>query len=98
MKTSSTKPKSFFCVCRLFFVIIIRQRSEDEKNNLEIRIAETRKERDTSQNDCEELKVQLRLAEDRSENLQVDLQETSFKLKESTVAIFTFELSLTGLF
>jgi hypothetical protein len=50
---------------------------------LEIRISETRKERDSSQNDCEELKVQLRLAEDRSENLQSDLQETSFKLKES---------------
>lgn len=65
-------------LCHLF-----RQRSEDEKNSLEIRISETRKERDSSQNDCEELKVQLRLAEDRSENLQSDLQETSFKLKES---------------
>jgi rootletin len=62
--------------------VFFRQKSEDEKNHLEARIAETKKERDSAQNDCEELRVQLHLAEDRCENLQTDLQETSFKLKE----------------
>jgi len=69
-------------------ILISRQKSEDEKNHLETRIAETRKERDSAQSDCEELKVQLHLAEDRSENLQTDLQETSFKLKEGRYFYF----------
>ncbi|XP_059488079.1 rootletin [Neocloeon triangulifer] len=60
----------------------LKQRTEDEKNHMEARIAETRKERDSVQHDCDELKVQLHLIEDRSENLQTELHETNFKLKE----------------
>ena len=43
---------------------------------------EARKERDILQQECEELKVQLHLAEDRFDSTQTQLQETSRKLKE----------------
>ncbi|XP_065332594.1 rootletin [Cloeon dipterum] len=60
----------------------LKQRTEDEKNHMEARISETKKERDSAQSECDEIRVQLHLVEDRSENLQSELQETNFKLKE----------------
>jgi hypothetical protein len=62
------------CNCRL--------RTEEERNRLEGMIDEVRKERDVIQQECEELKVQLHLAEDRLDASQNQLQEITHKLKE----------------
>jgi uncharacterized protein (DUF3084 family) len=62
------------CECRL--------KAEEERNRLEGMIEEVRKERDVIQQDCEELKVQLHLAEDRLDVNQNQLQEITHKLKE----------------
>lgn len=60
----------------------VRARSEDERNALEIRIADTQKERDHAQLQVQEAKVQLHLYEDRVDDLSNQLQEAQRKLKE----------------
>jgi rootletin len=57
-------------------------KAEEERNRLEGRIEEVRKERDVIQQESEELKVQLHLTEDRLDANQNQLQETTHKLKE----------------
>jgi len=59
-----------------------RLKAEEERNRLEGMIDEVRKERDLIQQDSEELKVQLHLAEDRLDANQNQLQEITHKLKE----------------
>lgn len=59
-----------------------RLKAEEERNRLEGMIDEVRKERDVIQQECEELKVQLHLAEDRLDANQNQLQEITHKLKE----------------
>ncbi|KAG8232603.1 hypothetical protein J437_LFUL010724, partial [Ladona fulva] len=56
--------------------------SEDEKARLDNKYDDIRKERDAVQSECEELKVQLHLAEDRHDGVQTQLHDTSRKLKE----------------
>lgn len=63
-----------FCKCRV--------KSEDTKDKLEIEVQEVRKERDMQIQECEELKVQLHLAEDRLENIHQQLHDTVRKLKD----------------
>lgn len=61
---------------------MFRTRSEDEKAALELRIAETQKERDSTQIEVQEAKVQLHLCEDKIDDLNNQLQDTVRKLKE----------------
>lgn len=69
-----------------WFIIVAdcdrRLKAEEERNRLEGMIAEVRKERDVMQQESEELKVQLHLAEDRLDVNQNQLQEITHKLKE----------------
>ena len=69
-----------------WFIIVAdcnhRLKAEEERNRLEGMIDEVRKERDVIQQECEELKVQLHLAEDRLDANQNQLQEVTHKLKE----------------
>jgi uncharacterized coiled-coil DUF342 family protein len=69
-----------------WFIIVAdcnhRLKAEEESNRLEGKIDEVRKERDVMQQECEELKVQLHLAENRLDANQNQLQETTHKLKE----------------
>lgn len=55
---------------------------EDEIRKLEQRIEEIRGERDSVQQEMENIKIQLHLAEDKSDNLNNQLHETLRKLKE----------------
>lgn len=57
-------------------------KAEEEKARLEGKMEEVHKERDAAQQECEELKVQLHLTEDRLDANQSQLQETTHKLKE----------------
>jgi rootletin len=66
----------------LWVIVICRLKAEEERNRLEGKLEEVRKERDVMQQECEELKVQLHLAEDRLDAHQSQLQETTRKLKE----------------
>jgi septal ring factor EnvC (AmiA/AmiB activator) len=59
-----------------------RLKAEEERSRLEGMIEEVRKERDVIQQECEELKVQLHLAEDRLDVNHNQLQEITHKLKE----------------
>lgn len=61
----------------------MRIKMEEEKVRLETKLEEIRAERDAGQQECEELKVQLHLLEDRNDSLQNQLQETTRRLKES---------------
>jgi septal ring factor EnvC (AmiA/AmiB activator) len=63
-------------------IVICRLKAEEERNQLEGKLEEVHKERDVVQQECEELKVQLHLAEDRFDANQNHLQETTRKLKE----------------
>jgi uncharacterized protein involved in exopolysaccharide biosynthesis len=65
-------------------------KAEEEKSRLEGKIEEVRKERDTVQQECEELKVQLHLTEDRLDANQNQLQETTHKLKEGILWCIIF--------
>ncbi|XP_058060907.1 rootletin isoform X1 [Anopheles bellator] len=60
-----------------------RIRAEEELNRLEVVAGALREEKDTLIKDGEELKVQLRLSEDRCDSLNHQLQDTQRKLKES---------------
>lgn len=57
-------------------------KAEEEKLKLELKLEETRNERETAMKDVEELHVQLHMTEDRVDELQNQLQETNRKLKE----------------
>ena len=60
-----------------------RCKAEEDRARFDARAEELLKERDGSQQECEELKVQLSLSEDRVDQVQGQLQETLRKLKES---------------
>lgn len=57
-------------------------RAEEDKLRLEIKIEEINNERDNAIKDIEELQVQLHMSEDKVDELQNHLQETSRKLRE----------------
>lgn len=63
--------------------IIRRIKTEDEKQRLENEMEGVKKDRDCYMKQCEELKVELSLSEDRYENIKIQLAETNHKLKES---------------
>jgi rootletin len=69
-----------------WFIIVAdcnhRLKAEEERNRLDGMIDEVRKERDVIQQECEELKLQLHLSEDRLDANQNQLQEITHKLKE----------------
>ena len=67
-----------------------RIRTEEEKSSLEGHIQELCKERDAEIQNCEELKLQLHLAEDKVDSLQSQLQDTAHRLKESLYSIFSY--------
>ncbi|XP_073992313.1 ciliary rootlet coiled-coil, rootletin isoform X3 [Rhodnius prolixus] len=60
----------------------LRVRSEEEKGMLENRWQEVCKERDSETQHCEDLKLQLHLAEDKVDALQVQLNDTTHRLKD----------------
>lgn len=60
-----------------------KMRLEEQISKLEIGLNSTKIERDTAQGDVDALKVQLRMAEDKAEGINGQLQETIRKLKES---------------
>ncbi|ERL93851.1 hypothetical protein D910_11137 [Dendroctonus ponderosae] len=66
-----------------------KTRSEEEKTALQQKIEEIRIERDNAQNEAENLKVQLHLCEDKSESVSNLLHETTRKLKEGKLRLFT---------
>lgn len=55
---------------------------DEEKMRLQLNIEDIRKERETTQKECEELNVQLHMSEDKVETLINQLQETNRKLKD----------------
>lgn len=71
----------------------------EEKVKLEQRIEQILSERDSAQSEADNLKVQLHLCEDKSDNLNNQLHETLRKLKEGKLFSFTHtEEHLTILF
>lgn len=58
-------------------------RLEEQVSKLEIFLNSMKEERDSAQADVEALKVQVRMAEDKGDGLNLQLQETLRKLKES---------------
>lgn len=61
---------------------------DDEKQKLENEIEDLKKERECNIKECEELKVELSLLEDRFENIKMQLTDTSHKLKEGLYIIY----------
>lgn len=61
----------------------MRLKGEEEKAKLEAKAEEIRAERDAGLQECEDLKLQIHLLEDRNDSIQNQLQETNRKLKES---------------
>lgn len=59
-----------------------RIRAEEELNRLEVVQGALRDEKDAALKEIEELKVQLRLTEDRCDGVSLQLQDTQRKLKE----------------
>lgn len=59
-------------------------KAEEEKASLESRISELIKERDAEMQHCEDLKLQLHLAEDKVDSLQSQYNDTSRRLKDGT--------------
>lgn len=60
-----------------------RVKAEEQMNKLEIFLKSMREERDAAQQEVESLKVQVRLSEDKGDAINLQLQETLRKLKES---------------
>ncbi|CAD6231744.1 GSCOCG00001565001-RA-CDS [Cotesia congregata] len=56
---------------------------DEEKMKLELKIEDMWKERESAQKECEELRVQLQVAEDKVDSLQNQLHETTRKLKDT---------------
>ncbi|XP_046406098.1 rootletin [Ischnura elegans] len=69
--------------------------SEEDKTRSDNKLEELRKERDVVQSECEELKVQLHLAEDRHDAVQTQLHDTTRKLKEVENLIESLRKELT---
>lgn len=59
-----------------------RIRCEDEKSKLEQRIDDIIRDRESAQNEIENLKVQLHLTEDKTDDLGNQLNDAIRKLKE----------------
>ena len=86
MRYESFYGANFFFFLNGFLVNVIfiyRVKIEEEKERLEEEMEELRKERDCFAKDCEGLKVELSLSEDRFENVKAQLAETNQRLKES---------------
>lgn len=60
-----------------------RQKYEEDLQKLEQILTSLREERENAQKENEELRVQIRLSEDRGDALNAQLTETCRKLKES---------------
>lgn len=60
-----------------------RQKYEEDLQKLEQILSTLREERENSQKENEELRVQIRLCEDRADALNSQLTDTCRKLKES---------------
>lgn len=58
-------------------------RLEEQNSKLEIFLNSMKEERDAAQREVEALKVQIRMAEDKGDSYNIQLQETLRKLKES---------------
>ncbi|KAF7987174.1 hypothetical protein HCN44_011480 [Aphidius gifuensis] len=56
---------------------------DEEKMNLELKINDITKEKELTQKDYEEIKIQLHVTEDKIDTLQNQLQETIRKLKDT---------------
>ncbi|XP_034942532.1 rootletin isoform X2 [Chelonus insularis] len=56
---------------------------DEEKLKLELKIEEIWKERENAQKECEELNIQLHVAEDKVDSLQNQWQETTRKLRDA---------------
>lgn len=67
-----------------------RIRAEEELNRLEVVQGALREEKDTALKEVEELKVQVRLTEDRCDGVTLQLQDTQRKLKEGEFCCFYF--------
>ena len=74
----------------------MRLKTEEEKSKLESKIDEIRAERDSGQQEAEDLKLQIHLLEDRNDSIQNQLQETNRKLKESKTQFFPSYRRKTG--
>lgn len=59
-----------------------KNKGDDERIKLELKIEENLKEKEALQKELEELRVQFHMAEDRVDSLQNQLQDTNRKLKE----------------
>lgn len=68
----------------------LRTRSEDDINKLNIQLSGLSEERDMAHREIENLKTQLRISEDRSENFNAQLQDTLRQLKE---CMYNFSIS-----
>ncbi|XP_058802315.1 rootletin [Phymastichus coffea] len=65
----------------------LKARSDEEKLKLEIKLEEIKNEREAAMKEVEELQVQLHVSEDKVDDIQNQLLETSRKLKEAEVTI-----------
>lgn len=77
MKDTIKSAKDFLTLIRS------RQKYEEDLQKLEQILTSLREERENSQKENEELRVQIRLSEDRGDALNAQLTETCRKLKES---------------
>ncbi len=64
--------------------MFFRIKTEEERQKYENEIEDLRKEREANVKECEELKVELSLCEDRLENIKGQLSETNHALKEGS--------------
>lgn len=67
-----------------------RIKAEEQVNKLEIFLNSMREERDAAQQEVESLKVQVRLSEDKGDAINLQLQETLRKFKESNLIYFDY--------
>ncbi|XP_055612940.1 rootletin isoform X2 [Uranotaenia lowii] len=72
-----------------------RIRAEEELNRLEVLQGALREEKDTALKEIEELKVQVRLSEDRCDSINLQLQDSLRKLKEADNCIDATRKELT---
>lgn len=62
-----------------------RIKGEEELTRSENRIQELILEKENTMKECQDIRMQLQLTEDKSDNLNTQLNETLRKLKESTL-------------
>lgn len=65
----------------------LKLRSDEEKLKLEIKLEETKNEKEAATKEVEELRVQLHMSDDKLDDLQKQLLETTRKLKEGKLDI-----------